>query len=223
MKCPVCNHKYKQGATICPNCSNKLHIETGTTPDQRNIVGSYRVHLNKKAVIALSITGVLLIAILIYALLKPSKNTGIIITDNTTIQSSSTPSVTPSTSPENQVANNNSQNETATESTSSTPETNSVSVSPSNQNNVNTAKVMDYRLRVRHKPSIRGRIVGHLPKGAEVIIIKKSKKTRIRLGRRYNTGFWYKISWEKIDDATSRVEKIIGWVWGKYLNFAHNN
>ena len=112
MKCPVCNHKHKQGITICPNCNNKLHVETGTNPHNRNVVGSYRVHLNKKTLIILGITAVMLIATLIYALVKPTNRTGIIITDNRISQSQNN-----TTSGQNQTnnTNNNQQNESSGE------------------------------------------------------------------------------------------------------------
>ncbi len=202
MKCPVCNKRNKSGVGICIHCGAKLPLENLEGEASRNVVDSYKLSISRGLLLGIVISAVILLSILIYFLVKPSnKHKGkIMVNQNSQHKESNS---------------RNAKEEIIIKQSTTNAEKNADKVE-SKPGKVVIGIVKDYRLRVRHRPSLRSNIVAHLPKGAEVIITKKTKSMKIRVGSRYLSGKWYKIKWEK-QTGEGVFKQINGWVWGKYL------
>jgi uncharacterized protein YgiM (DUF1202 family) len=62
-----------------------------------------------------------------------------------------------------------------------------------------------YRLRMRDKPSLSGKVVGHLAKGESVAVVEKSTFT-VKVEEKGN--YWYSV----VNSSGTK-----GWVFGEYL------
>lgn len=209
MICPVCNKKNKNGVSVCIHCGAKLFTEALTQEESRSTVGKYKMSVSKKFLIGALSGAAVLIVVLIVLLLKPSRTETrpsgeIIYSENRSNRPPEQSAGAPSTQEPVQEQN-----------------TAPIAAANSGQSG-NTAEVMDYRLRMRSEPNTRARIVEHLPKGAQVSILEKSKLTTLRLGGKNVSGYWYKVRWEKPSD-TGNPTQVTGWVWGKFLRFNTSN
>jgi hypothetical protein len=196
MKCPVCNKNNKRGASVCRHCGNKFIVD-GEPEFSRNTVGEYKMAVSKKLIYAVAISASAVIVLLIVLLFIPKKKkSGIIIIQR------QNESAAPQTRP------NTESIERANVETGSVGQTNITGDIE--------AVVKDYRLRVRESHKTKSRIVGYLPKGAVVKILAKTDVVKIKSKRKYMSGRWYKISWQK-EESEGSVKNITGWVWGDYL------
>mgnify|MGYP001548668665 CR=1 FL=1 len=209
MKCHVCNKKNKSGTGICVHCGAKLPIDTSVSEDSRNVVDSYKLRISKPLLIGIISVAVIVLSILIYLMVRPKKDSsGQIINDQNKI------TIKQKKQSGNVIITQNKQTTQETETVENT--TKKTEAIKNEKGKVLTAVVKEYRLRIRSRPSLRSAIVDHLPKGAEVVIIAKTNKVKIRVGSRYLTGVWYKIKWEK-DTKDGKVKTVNGWVWSSYL------